>query len=314
MPNFRLPQTKTDSTGDVQYLSGYVVVLRDSPFTTNTIVGVEVDGVSGYYDFADVEYGVAYQRWVGTSLSTLSIDESFSDEDGKILAVIPDDTIVLDANDLTDDAPYLKAAGTAPNRYWTGGTGGGSTSSGGVDYLFCRGVLCQNNDVQSSKAFFGSVRVDQDTGILESNVGTPEVTIADSFSRSLSSKIATGIYGLQFRTNSGNNFVESLAGVFQYKFEPRIYTVWGSRQVDFVEDPETTDVYYSSNIPELKGYLVFDNKEYFTGYSDGQPISTGYYQNGILIVKTYDENWVLADNIIEQGVTIEFRAFESITS
>jgi len=314
MPNIRLPQTKTDSTGDVQYLSGYVVVLRDSPFTTNTIIGTEVDGVPGYYDFADVEYGVAYQRWAGTSLSTLSVDESFSDEDGKILAVIPDDTIVLDANDLTDDAPYLKAAGTAPNRYWTGGTGGGSTSSGGVDYLYVRGTLVQHNDVQSGKAFFGSTIVASDTGIIQANIGTPEVTIADSFSRTMSSKISTGIYALQFRTDNANNFVESLAGLFQYKFEPRIYTVWGSRQVDFVEDPEAGDVYYSSNVPEIKGYLVFDNKEYFTGYSDGQPVSTAYYQDGQLIVKTYDENWVLADNIIEQGVTIEIRAFESITA
>ncbi len=88
----------------------------------------------------------------------------------------------------------------------------------------------------------------------------------------------------------------------------------GSGQVDFVEDPETGDVYYSSNVPEIKGYLVFDNKEYFTGYSDGQPLSTSYYQAGKLIIKTYDENWVLADNIIEQGVTIEIRAFESITA
>jgi len=314
MPNIRLPQTKTDSTGDVQYLSGYVVVLRDSPFTTNTIIGTEVDGVPGYYDFADVEYGVAYQRWAGTSLSTLSVDESFSDEDGKILAVIPDDTIVLDANDLTDDAPYLKAAGTAPNRYWTGGTGGGATSSAGVDYLYVRGTLVQHNDVQSGKAFFGSTIVALDTGIIQANIGTPEVTIADSFSRTMSSKLSTGIYALQFRTNNANNFVESLAGLFQYKFEPRIYTVWGSRQIDIIEDQEARDVYYSSNVPEVKGYLVFDNKEYFVEYSDGQPLSTSYYQAGKLIIKTYDENWVLADEIIEQGVTIEIRAFESITA
>jgi len=194
-------------------------------------------------------------------------------------------------------------------------TGAGVTvTSDAVNYLYCRGVLSQHNSVESGKAFFGSIIVNLDTGVVQSNVGAPEVTIADSFSRTMSSKISTGIYALQFRTNNANNFVASLAGLYQYKFEPRVYTVWGSRQIDILED-QGENVYYSSNVPGVKGYLVIDNKEYFTGYSeDGQPLSTGYYQEGKVIVKTYNSSWVLADNIIEQGVTIEFRAFESLSA
>jgi len=85
MSSFRLRLTKEDSTGDIQLLKGYVSVLRVSPFTSNTIVGVEATDNPGYYDFEDVQTGVLYQRWNGTSLSNLTMDKSFSGSAGQVV-------------------------------------------------------------------------------------------------------------------------------------------------------------------------------------------------------------------------------------
>lgn len=287
---------------------------------SNYIQGSFVPGSNSSVEFDDdgVTY-TKYKLFVSTDGTTYTERKSFGGTDGK--DCITSQHLLSPLGITNWYLPVKKSQGgndvvvfDSLSNIITGA--GVSVTATGVNYLYCRGVLSQHNSVESGKAFFGSTIVASDTGIIQANIGTPEVTIADSFSRTMSSKISTGIYALQFRTNNANNFVASLAGFYQYKFEPRVYTVWGSRQVDFVSSGDG-DVYYSSNVPGVKGYLVIDNKEYFTGYSQDEvpvPQSTGYYQAGKVIVKTYNSSWVLADNIIEQGITIEFRAFESLSA
>ena len=384
MSNQILFQSKTDSTGDIQALSGYVVVLRESPFTTNTIIGSEVDGKPGYYLFEGIEYGVAYRKYVGTSLSTLSMDESFSNEDGKVLAVIPDDSVVLDPEDFSDELPYVKAAGTVGSRYFTGGAGGGVATSVGGDYYFLRGMLCQENTLYSGKAFFGSISLNTDTGALvgasqSTYSGDNTITIADSVSRNSSAKIDTGIYSLQCKTDGANGFIDEISqsGYFEDAvrevFNERVITgsvaysgnlshiqrfsathiriklsgvsdhttvinsagyirisnltgsdisplpsgdyAWSSTDETYIDLLCNSDsgtgtfaavtgdagvlAYAESFTPTLKGYIVLDVKH--------EP--TTYFQTGKLIIKTYDENWELADNILENGVQLTFKAF-----
>lgn len=399
MFNQILFQSKTDSTGDIQALSGYVVVLRESPFTTNTIIGSEVDGKPGYYLFKGIEYGVAYRKYVGTSLSTLSMDESFSNEDGKVLAVIPDDSVVLDPEDFPDELPYVKAAGTVGSRYFTGGAGGGVATSVGGDYYFLRGMLCQENTIYSGRAFFGSISLDTETGLLigagsSTYTGDNAITIADSVSRNSSAKVSTGIYSLQCKTDNANGFIDEInnaayfedfvmpvygvntsrlahsgdfltirqiqrfsathiriklntnsgvvyTNVFQAGFVYDLqdlagsdisplpdgeYTVSssvndtvlgdGSGYVDFLCNSDSgtgtfstvsggtlervlQDEYENYRQSLLAGYVVLD-----VNY---QPLT--YFGTGKLIVKTYNENWELADDIINRGVQLTFKAF-----
>lgn len=82
----RIPLFKQDSAKDLQLLSGYICVLRKTPFSANTIVGVEVEGKPGYYDFDGIVEGEKYQRWIGTTLVTLAVDLSFSGDEGVEIA------------------------------------------------------------------------------------------------------------------------------------------------------------------------------------------------------------------------------------
>ena len=120
-----------------------------------------------------------------------------------------------------------------------------TVEASGVDYLYCRGMLSQHNSVQSGKAFYGSTYVDQSTGVVTESITAPQITIADSFSRSLSYKISTGKYILQFRTDSVNNFVESLAGFFSYRFESVVIPITTKRTV-------TATDYYN----DIDGYII----------------------------------------------------------
>jgi len=88
-------------------------------------------------------------------------------------------------------------------------TGAGiSVSSDAVDYYYVRGRLVQQNTVQSGKAFFGATFVDENTGLYSASIINPTQTIADQFNRTNSSKISTGKYYLQFRTDIGEGLTD----------------------------------------------------------------------------------------------------------
>lgn len=83
--NIRLPLYSEDSTGDIRLLSGYVTALREYPFNSNTILGVEAEDAPGYYDYENVLQNTYYQKWNGSNQSNIAIDNTFSDATGRII-------------------------------------------------------------------------------------------------------------------------------------------------------------------------------------------------------------------------------------
>ncbi len=255
---------------------------------------VEGSNSTAYFTIVDLSYSL-FKLYTSTNGTDYTERKSFGGDDGVTLI---DDTQILDPEDFTDDAPYIKAAGATGSRYFTGGTGGGTTSSGGVDYFYCRGILTQHNDVQSGRAFFGATTINPDDGTVEASLISPIVTIAAKYNRLTSARLSTGTFSLQFQTDYGSGYedgfiTELSGGIFKQNFESQVYTVFNIRSVEIVED-----FYTAIYTPGVKGYLVLD---VFHG-------SGNFYTDGILIIKTYNSNWELEDNIIEIGTTIEFRA------
>lgn len=170
----------------------------------------------------------------------------------------------------------------------------------GVNYLFLRGKLSQHNSVESGKAFMGSIQVDTATGLRYSisvaNYGGSNVTICDNIARATSSKISTGIYKLQCRTNSTVAFAGNLITDYN-KFESFISPVYGKRRIEFDGEETYTDITDGT----IVGYCVLDTKYAYDNF---------YYQTAQLIIKTFDENWVLSDNILDNGLILEIKAFD----
>lgn len=179
-----------------------------------------------------------------------------------------------------------------------------SVSSTGVDYYTCRGLLSQHNSVNSGKMFFGSVIVDTATGVYSATDIIPVTnnqTLADSWSKSLSVKVATGKFYLQFRTSGANNFITALAGTGSYKFDSFVRPIYIKRVITQDPDPEADPQYIDTITNEHIGYLILDVKS-----------GTGaqYYQDGRLYFETRDLDGVLTDNLLFAGMTIEIKAYK----
>ena len=187
-----------------------------------------------------------------------------------------------------------------------GAGGSGVTVGTGVDYLFVRGRLIQENTIRSGKAFFGGMSVNGDTGAFEYPLTiSPELTIADSFSLSRSEKISTGIYALQFQTDAADQFVDAIANPAgrSYVFEQTTYEVWRKLTPTYDENSEQ---YIPVLTNEFVGTLVVCIDTESTG------ATSHTFSSGTIHVKTYDPDGVLADNIIKAGVTIEFKAYPNL--
>jgi hypothetical protein len=247
----RIPLHAKDITGDLQTLSGYVVALRSGTFASNNILGVEATEQPGYYDFTGIEVNVAYQLWAGTTLSTMTMNTTFSSEEGTVLFGV-DDANFLDATDFEDNQIIVKKTiegveQLIPYDLQDLITDEGiEVDSAGVEYKFVRGTLCQDNSVFSGKAFFGSIFVIPETGLLQgvasayyvnALTGTEtRITISDFIKRADSAKVSTGIYYLQCQLGtpgSGTNgFADGLEGsIYNYKFEQSVIPIFGERTI-----------------------------------------------------------------------------------
>lgn len=109
----RFPLYKTDSTGDQQLLSGYQCFLRESPFDENTITGTESDDALGYYDFDDndIEADVRYQMWAGTTENNAEFVPAFSDESGKKIVTLIDNSVYDPEDSDEGDVPQTQTVG-----------------------------------------------------------------------------------------------------------------------------------------------------------------------------------------------------------
>ncbi len=74
--------------------------------------------------------------------------------------------------------------------------------------------------------------------------------------------------------------------------------VYGKRRIEYDEDSET---YLDLTDGTLVGHCILDMRYSYENF---------YFQTAQLIIKTFDTNWNLADNIIETGVVIEIKAFD----
>lgn len=180
------------------------------------------------------------------------------------------------------------------------------SGTGGVDYLYVRGLLSQDNSVNSGKAFFGTATFDVYSGTFVSyGIISPEVTIADSYQYTQGAKISTGVYTIQFRSDIGSGlaqtFILSLVGSQKsYIFKDYCMDVY--KKADIVEvDPEelwSIDVAY-----EKVGTLVLDVSSAAAKF---------YYDTGKLLIRTFGLDGLPADNILTMGVTVEFPAFPNL--
>ena len=244
-----------------------------------------------------------YKLFTSTDGTNYTERDSFGADYGD---TVIDSSMILDPNDYTTLLPYPKMEVVDGKKVFVPGAGGSGVTVGtGVDYLFVRGRLVQNNVLRSGKAYFGGYAYDAATGVLNtpSNI-TPELTIADSFSLSGSNKVSTGIYLLQFQTDAANQFVGAIRTPpgRSYVFEQTTYEVWRKYETVFNSDPDIME-YEGVLTNEFMGTLVLcvDSQEAVTNFTTGG-----------LIIKTYDPDGVLADNVLTAGITVEFRAFPNL--
>lgn len=196
-----------------------------------------------------------------------------------------EDTLYLDPNDF--EVGQVLAVDTVNGEKVFVGRDSvtGVSNEPDVDYLYLRAILKQKTGLYSNKLNLFST--DQHHEI--------DMTIADTFSLSMSSRVSAGIYKLQFLTHGTGQFAdliteESAKG--WNSFESKVYPLFGHYVYN---DSLETDVWTE----ELYGYLVFPAKP---NYGDDYPY-------GILSARTYDANWVLSDNILKDGVVVELKCF-----
>ena len=218
---------------------------------------------------------------------------------------VANNTLALDPADYADNDLIIKATINDVEQFIPKPLSEIVGSGSGVDYLFCRGRLSQHNSIHDGKAFFGSIAVDVDGSLVSYGFSQPEQTIADTWSSTRSFKSSTGIYGLQFRTDNGtgtnNSFITGLdSNLFSYRFETTTYDVW--RKLEAVDDGEQYNAVLTN---EYMGTVVLAIDQFVLAVGlSGTGVGTG-----VLVIKTFDTDGVLADNILTAGVTIEFRAF-----
>lgn len=206
---------------------------------SNYIQGSFVPGSNSSVEFDDdgVTY-TKYKLFVSTDGTTYTERKSFGGTDGK--DCITSQHLLSPLGIANWYLPVKKSQGGSDvvvfdslSNIITGA--GISVSSDAVDYYYVRGRLVQQNTVQSGKAFFGATFVDENTGLYSASIINPTQTIADQFNRTTSSKVSTGKYYLQFRTDIGSGladgFIEEIAGTFSYKFESFVRPLYKKRNV-----------------------------------------------------------------------------------
>jgi hypothetical protein len=312
MSNFRIPLQVQDSTGDIQTVSGYIVALREYPFDTNTLMGVEAIEKQGYYDF-DASLIIPnreYQLWAGTIESKLSRNLAFSNEEGRIIFGL-DDTGILDANDFANDDLIKKNDLLGGFESYPLATlindVASQIPSGGVNYWYVRATISQSQTIDSGKPFIGQIffEVDPDTGdiLSESKIpGIYEQTLATTINAANSARVSTGFYYLQFRVGSTNAFRSEIMAQTDraYCFESKTYLVTRSH-VPF--DNNGTWQSRFETVPV--GYLVF--------CPSSEPTTT-YTELGRLPFKTFNLSWVLSDDILKGGCIIEVPYYPELST
>lgn len=272
----------------------------------NYIQGSFVTGLTATMQFDPTGVGFSlFKLYTSTDGTNYTERKSYGGDNG-VTAI--DSGMILDPNDYTTLLPYPKMEVVNGKKVFVPGAGGAGTAVGaGVDYLMCRGRLVQNNVLRSGKAYFGSYSINYYTGAYEyPNTILPELTIADSWSLSGSAKLGTGIYALQFKTDNVNAFVEAISdGVSNsYVFEQSVYQVWRKVTSTLNEEDPENPFYENILTNEFVGTLVL--------CIDENTNASYTFDTGCIILKTYDTDGVLADNILSAGITVEFRAFPNL--
>ena len=282
---------------------------------TNYIQGDFVSGSNSTVEFdnTDVDY-ILFKLFTSTDGTTYTERKSFGGTVGKDCVTSQH---LLNAKDITDwYLPVKKTQGSndvivfdSLSNIITGA--GVTVTSTGVDYYVCRGLLSQHNNVNSGKAFFGSVLVDifttgPDYTGNDITPISPNQTLATSWSKSLSAKVSTGSYYLQFRQSGANGMRIELAGTNNSgKFENFVIPLWETRTITAITDPPPepgVDPFYTDEITQNEqiGTLTLD-----VSSDEGAQ----YYTDGRLLIQTRDMNGDLADNLLFAGVTIAFKAY-----
>ena len=262
-------------------------------FTGNNYVqGAFLSGSTSIvqFDIGAVSF-VLFKMFTSTDGTNYTERPSFGGDDG---TSVIDSNMILNANDYVDDSMLIKktVSGIAQ---WSAIPKSELIGSSGVDYKYVRGTLTQYNGVFSNKCFFGNLLVNESTGAFDSYTLNPPIqTVADAFGSTNSAKVSTGIYKLQFRTNAANGFVAGFST--SYRFQDQVFPVYKS--LDSVYD-EFSELYINVRETEFVGTCVIDTT------SDTAALA---YNDGFILIYTYNAAGSLADDILKAGLWVELKA------
>lgn len=195
------------------------------------------------------------------------------------------DSLYLDPNDFTT-GQVIAVDTVDGQKVFVGKDSVTGANDARVDYHFLRAKFSQSQSVLS-----GKLRIAPAAGSL---VRSSFINVADSVVTP-TVRLSTGVYEIQFKTNSANNFAAKITGDIGYwtAFERRVYPLYGHMVYDSLleEDVWTNELY---------GYLVFPSLP--------DPSDFGFL-TGKLIARTFDTNWVPKDDMLKDGFTVELKVF-----
>ena len=283
---------------------------------SNYVQGVFVPGENSTVEFDNT--GIAFVLWklfVSTDGVTYTERKSYGGTEGKEepLAGGVIDPATYDDYDIMVKKTILSVEQFVPLtlQELIDQSGTAVTGTGGVDYLYCRGLLSQNNLVNGGKAFFGTCAIDENDAnhYYSYGINSPEVTVADSYQYTAGAKISTGVYTLQFRSDIGAGLAQTFVAELlalpvsnTVLWETKRWAVYNKHTFSDVLDPGVTWVTILDNT--LVGYVEVDM------FSD---LAISYYSTGKILIRTFGTDGTTpADDILSAGVTIEIKAFPNL--
>lgn len=273
----------------------------DTFANSDYVQGVLVDETCSFeFDVSELTASdlTAVKLFTSTDGTNYTEDESYGGTEG---APLPPTVTGIDTDDFAEGDLIIKQGNGFVGTTLSAQMAAEGIDQGGVDYFFVRGILCQENTIDSGKAYFGSVALDVGTGILSQSLINPEVTIATSFYKTGSSKVSTGIYRLQFRVGTTNGFITGLEGSQNsYKFESLVYPIYNKLTVTEI-DPGVE--WEAVRTCEKIGDLILD-----VSSDDG----IADFASGILRIETRNTAGTLTDGLLKGGLTVEFKAFNNL--
>lgn len=158
------------------------------------------------------------------------------------------------------------------------GGSGASQTAGLIQYYYFRAIITQSGTTKCS------VSVTDDGSYIDQNIAVGNGGSFDGYSASGSSYESVGSYLLQFKTDRTSQFVEQIRENF-----------YGALMMEKKVHP-----IYSVPDEMLLGYCLIGANRTLGDFD---------FAVGRIRIMTFDPSWVLSNDILQYGETLEFRLF-----